>query len=43
MNSLPPHVKKRVDRIVDQCGGEVDYTKLERHARKKGGLDEEPP
>lgn len=42
LRNLPDHVKKRIDKIVDQCGGEVDYAKLERHARKKGWFDEEP-
>ena len=36
MNNLPPNVKNRVDRIIDQCDGDVDYQKLQKHLKKQG-------
>lgn len=34
MNNYPPHVKNRIDKIYEQCDGDVDYQKLQKHFKK---------
>jgi hypothetical protein len=36
---MPHHAQARINRIIEDCGGDVDYGKLQKFAQKQGWTD----
>jgi hypothetical protein len=43
MNNLPPHVRNRVNKIIEDCGGDIDYSKIQKYVQKCGFEYNVPP